>query len=519
MKHPTTGEEWPREVPGWAEQRRAVEAGEHRWADYPAKWRAPHTVHGTMRPPPPRLAAAPPVEGSSSPPPPAGATSAREGLEAARAALPGRRPSRAHKGPSGRYLLTTTEGEWLYAAGGTERDRVGPLEGLAAQVRHVWPAPAEVIVYAHESAAWRPEAFEALEWRRVGGTGAWWTGPGRVHVYLAEAGGDWRGTGGPVELLHQVEAFRDGVGFAWAFSGASTVHRLIGALVPTLGVPLEHPALEGTADSAWRIPAHAWATPLLPLVMEMAYPWARAFDRSGSYLSAWRGTLLADGPWELDGPGLLEAGPEWLREPAYYQVPAEGLEALVPRGMPSPFDRVGKGATWLTTPLAQLAAELAAEAGTPLAYSARWVATGHVRGLDSAGKRLGEARAALEAGGHLTAARALKAAYAAATAWLEWGPAPPAPLHRPDWRRTVVDRFVANTWRGLAGVWPPPLALSGIDCAICLVAEPEGAPGGLRLGTGLGAWKPKGTAAPMREVLELVAAGDVRGAMKRLGAA
>lgn len=518
MKHPTTGEDWPAGVATWAEQRRAVGAGEHRWADYPAKWRAPHAVHGTMRPPPPRLAAAPPVEGRSSPPPPAGATSAREGLEAARAALPGRRPARGRqRGPSGRYLLVTTEGEWLYAAGGTERAACPPLEGLEAEVRRVWPVVPEVIVYAHELAPWGPEHLERLGWRKVGETGAWWTSPSRVHVYLPAVGGDWRGTGGPVDLLHQVEAFRDGVGFAWAFSGASTVHRLIGALVPTLGPPLEHPPLEGTADSAWRIPAHAWSFPGRGYDN---YPVARAFDRSGSYLSAWRGTLLADGPWELDGPGLLEPGPEWLREPAYYQVDAPWLAEVVPEAMPNPFDRVGHGPVWLTTPLAQLAAELAAQRDGPrLEYSARWVATGHMRGLDSAGKRLGEARAALEAGGHLTAARALKAAYAAATAWLEWGPGPGAPLHRPDWRRTVVDRFVANTWRGLERVWPPPLALSGIDCAIMLVRHPRAAPAGLKLGTGLGEWKPKGEAVPAGEVLELVNAGDVRGAMKRLGAA
>lgn len=519
MRHPTTGEPWPRGVPSWDEQRRLVAAGARRWADFPAKWCAPHAVHGTMRPPPPRAAPVAPAEGVPPRPPPAGPSGATEGLEAARAALPpregGRRPQRRHRGPSGRYLLVTTEAEWLYAAGGTERDRCGPVAALSAQVRRVWPTAPEVIVYAHESAAWRPEDFEG--WRQVGEAGAWWTSPERVHVYLASVGGDWRGTGGPVDLLHQVEAFRDGVGFAWAFSGASTVHRLIGVLVPGLGAAPEHPALEGSADSAWRIPAHAWSCPR-PGCDD--HPWARAFDRSGSYLSAWRGTLLADGPWELDGPGVLEGGPEWMRQPAYYQCDAAALARLVPGDMPNPFDRTGeRDRVWLTTPLAQLATELAEQWGERLEYSARWTPTGHVRALDSAGKRLGEARAALEAGGHLEAARALKAAYAAATAWLEWGPGPGAPLHRPDWRRTVVDRFVANTWRGLSAVWPGPVALSGIDCAVMLVRDPDAAPGGLKLGTALGAWKPKGDAAPAAEVLELLRAGDVRGAMKRLGAA
>ncbi len=79
---------------------------------------------------------------------------------------------------------------------------------------------------------------------------------------------------------------------------------------------------------------------------------------------------------------------------------------------------------------------------------------------------------------------ALKAGYAAATSWFEYGPQPPAALARPRWRRAILDRYAANTWRSLAKADIAPFGLTDVDAALFAVDQPDRVPEGLRAGTG-----------------------------------
>ncbi|HWG72612.1 MAG TPA: hypothetical protein VG184_01010 [Acidimicrobiales bacterium] len=188
---------------------------------------------------------------------------------------------------------------------------------------------------------------------------------------------------------------------------------------------------------------------------EVSKPWVLVCDRSGSYLSAWASSVVADGAWtRRPGPSPLPLPGEVKRTAGYWLLDRVELGALAPAGLPDPFLRhrgPDAGPVWVTTPLAELAAELAA--GKEVTVLQAWTAAEAIRPLDGAAKRLSAARERLIADARPAAAvalDALKAGYAAATSWFEYGPQPPSPLARPQWRRAILDRYVANTWRSLA---------------------------------------------------------------------
>ena len=108
----------------------------------------------------------------------------------------------------------------------------------------------------------------------------------------------------------------------------------------------------------------------------------------------------------------------------------------------------------------------------------------------------------------------LKAGYAAATSWFEYGPQPPSALARLQWRRAILDRYVANTWRSLAKSDVAPFALTDVDAALFAVTDPGVVPGGLRSGTALGAWKTKGAPVAMADAVEALAAGGPRAVVR-----
>jgi len=86
---------------------------------------------------------------------------------------------------------------------------------------------------------------------------------------------------------------------------------------------------------------------------------------------------------------------------------------------------------------------------------------------------------------------------------------PPHPLHRPEWRHTVIDRHVANTWRALRKADRRPLVVGGVDAAVFAVREPGEVPPGLHVGPELGSWRAR-AAIPMREAAERLG-GEHRG--------
>lgn len=442
---------------------------------------------------------------------------------------PWRPPRRAARTPAP-FLLLATDGAELVGPEGrrAELGRVDHVAELAAAARVVaGDQPGELVVFVHElahepfslpsdlRAGPPPFLGDAPGIRRRGFNG--WTiidGAPNVHVAFPGWSGDFAGAAGPAELLAAAERFRGALGLAYLFSGPATVHQLIRSTARYIGEPAPHPDLENPTylASAFAVSGYAWWRDLT--AAERARGWVRAFDRSGSFLASWRGCALSDGPWrELPGPFKVEPGPETHRPPGYWLVqgaavgPGEG-----PGALPGPFARQGdeSAGAWLTTPLLQLAVELA---GGPVEVDAAWVASERIRPLERAAERLAAARAELDG----LALGVLKDAYSGATAWFEYGPQPPHPLHRPHWRRTILDRHAANTYRALRKAEPGPFAWTEIDAALFAVDAPDQAPAGPRLGTELGAWKPKGRAVPMADALAALDAGGPREVLKLAG--
>lgn len=425
------------------------------------------------------------------------------------------------RGPSTRYVNLAASAGALGASGGARAACQGLGDVLDGTRRLA--GGREAIVWVHDLArvGWgladrlEPGHADTVERvlgvpvRDIGPTG--WIaveGAPTVHLAFPAYSGDFAGASSPAVLLDAVEHFRLAVGFAYFISAPKTVHQLIWTM--SRPAPTEpEPDLDGYMPTAWAVPANSWGSPgVLEVLETLGARWVRCFDRAGSYLAAWQGATLTDDDWTQLPPGELEPGPESSRPPGYWLIAQEDLPGGV--GGFDPFRRHGDlpGPVWLTTPLAQLATEISAR---PVPYLDAWVTAQKCRALDAPGSRLRDARAALLAGddeAHRLALTVLKTGYAGATAWLEYGPPPPDPLARPSWRRTLLDRYAANTWRALNQLEPGPFAFGRVDTAVFALSRPEEEPAGLKVGGGLGTWKPKGRPVPIDEALDVFAAGD-----------
>jgi hypothetical protein len=442
-------------------------------------------------------------------------------------------------GRSERYTYLAAEALNLYDSAGeviAHQDKpwahVGQLVGAALRAA---PGPQLVIaVYpgAHEELGLparlphdgerprlefaRGAITAAIAVREVGGAGGLVVeahDQPRVLVCFPGYSGEFDRAADAGQLARSLARFPKALGFGYAYSAASTVHKLIersqgrGNL---LGPPAPHPPLDPPyLPTAWSVPASAWSRPLTDA--EHSRAWMVVADRSGSYLSAWRSCPLPTGSWAHEAEQVLRLGPESGRPSGYWLVEHAAVAAVVPEVMPDPFRRHGatEGLVWLTTPLVQLATELADQAGTQLVAKEAWLSSERSRPLDTPATRLADARQELMGDPAPEAAVALsvlKEGYAAATAWFENGPQPPHPLARPDWKRTVHDRFVANTWRSLGRSEIAPVGMTDVDAALFPVDEP-GLPAGLKAGTGLGSWKLKGRVLEMGEALRALEAG------------
>lgn len=383
---------------------------------------------------------------------------------------------------------------------------------------------AEPVVWVHESVheQWRLPATASADHLRlfpgaradrraveVAERSGWVTcdGPVPVHVAFPRYCGDFAGCESPAALHDAVESWRRALGLAYVYSGASTLHALIRSTTRLSPAGPEPAGVEFTS-SAWSVPANSWgpAVDSFALVAR-ARGFVRCFDRSGSYLAAWSGLRLGtDERWVHMRGGSMPVMPESARPAGYVLVDRDELPA--PDGRFDPFRRHGDpaGPVWLTMPLAHLAVELH---GRPMPIREAWVQRDALRPLDRAAERVRDAREQLAG----PALEALKVGYAAATAWFEFGPRT-GPLARPHWRRSIIDRAVANTYRGLSKCTPAPLALADIDTAVFAVAEPDAVPDGLRLGTGLGAWKPKGAVLEAGDAIDAYTGGGARAVVR-----
>ena len=301
-----------------------------------------------------------------------------------------------------------------------------------------------------------------------------------VLVHIPHYSGDLDGLDAS-DLLDAAELWRANVGLAFAFSPPSTAHQLVESWPRKRGHEAPRPAPEpelvpAPARMAWSVPRCSWTRPLTDPERQDAY--VRAFDRNGSYLSAWEGCALPAGEWRHEpGPFPLGPVPEGKRPAGYWLLDLAPLRAALPANLPDPFGRhtPEPGAAWYTTPLAQLAADLAAAAGLSVDALEAWWTSDRTRALDGPAQRLRDAKAALQADGRPSALAALdlvKESYSGATNWF-------GTKGRPSWTHTVLDRYAANTYRGLAGA--QPFALAKIDTALFVVDAPEALPAGLEV--------------------------------------
>lgn len=418
--------------------------------------------------------------------------------------------TRARRAPSTRYPTLVLDGARMWAAGGRSvecatPDAIGPVaRQLVAE---------DSIVWIHEDAhqLWTPGDIEQLTGARKTGGGGWLVLDGSPSVYIAmpAVSGTFDRAPTPRDLGVAVELWRATVGMAYLHSGASTVHKLISSVAKLPG-PDAPPALDPVyRATAWSVPANVWGPPgVLDVLAGAGRRWVRAFDRSGSYLAAWRGVALAAGEWVHVGRSRALPGGETGKPAGYWLVDREQLPE--PDGLFDPWRRHTDpdGPLWLTTPLVQLAADIA---GGPIEAADAWWATERCRALDPVAERLAGARTLLmtnDTPGARVALAALKDGYAAATSWFEHGPKPPDPLGRPSWRHTILDRCAANTYRALAGATPGPFAMGEVDAALFALDGPDDMPEGLR--EGLGGWKPKGPALPIGQALDAYTSGGPR---------
>ncbi|MHB8573641.1 MAG: hypothetical protein ACYDAY_11925 [Candidatus Dormibacteria bacterium] len=371
---------------------------------------------------------------------------------------------------------------------------------VAAAARYLKPGPPRIV--------WFPPGFprERLHQEQEDRRGAHgWTSVGAPSVLFApRADPLFCHLADPRAFLAAVELFGEAVGRSYAYSAPATLHRAL-ASGSCAGLPPAgpEPALGGRYEpTLYAGPTFAWS--VTPDGDSGAY--VRAFDRSGSFLSAWSGC-----PLPVEGKeGWQESDAGWFPSKAkldkggYYLIePPRWLLSL----RPNPLPRRMPGPAWITTPILQLLLDLTPDSGMRVLHS--WTCD-TARLLDPLALRLRDGREMLQAEPGRAAAAALDAlkdGYAGATAWFEYSA---GSLSRPVWRRTILDRYVANTCRRLYRMRPTPFAVTDVDTAFFALPKKETIPLGMVIGKQLGQWKPKGRAIPMGDALKAMAAGGTR---------
>lgn len=429
---------------------------------------------------------------------------------------------------SSRYVEIVASPDRLRTTDGID---LGPARSLEVAIRVASSLGKPAVLWIHESThlAWGlpvesedlgkmielpPDAQSSSGWFRMSH---------HLHLALPACGEDFAETPTPADLSRALALFASIVGTTFLYSAPATALFLIDDR--RLSRPT-HPSGVPFAVSAFAVPSHTWARPIGEVGDS---PLVQLFDRRGSYLAAWRSVELPDGDWEHLGPETI--GTKIRARAGYYLVDLDPLAAFIAaQGLHDPFARaqrpgaapedVVSGPVWLTAPLVDLAAELADEAGIALNVRGSVVAARCVRALDRAAERLSEGRKMLEGRAQGPAEEAvldaIKDAYTRGTAHLEFGRRAPHPLHRPEWRHTIIDRHVANTYRSLRRASARPIVVGGVDGAIFPLAESSEWPSGLRAGADLGMWRRRGVPVSLEEARIDLEAGRARQLLFRL---
>lgn len=281
------------------------------------------------------------------------------------------------------------------------------------------------------------------------------------------------------EVAALQSALWPGRGWALDYSHISTFRRLVGALNH------EHPLRPLAAEVE---PLHEAELPNYLAAELPTEGYVVAYDRNKSFLSA-LGTvnLSPSGPFvpaeicaeffELAGKDQGEQGRLLCRgEPKAGHVEAVFGDGRRPK--------------WLPTSLVGLVREgLVANLRPIRAYTSE----GSFRYFRPLADRV---RAGLpELAGQAAATAELKRIYSKGIVALE-RPGDGSPeWYRPDWKAEILGEHVANTWRALARAREGGACLVGTggrDAALFVVPELGHPPPGLRVGPGIGAWKPIG---------------------------
>jgi hypothetical protein len=327
--------------------------------------------------------------------------------------------------------------------------------------------------------------------------------------------GDFRGAVDLDGLERSTVLYAEALGLTYATSGAATVTHLIRNLNPKLGPAWPEPEAVNWKRARHAVPGNGWHRELS--TAEKARPYVVVYDRSGSYASTWGGLVIGTGRWELM-TGPVEVSTK--DTPAgYWLVDVDPLREALGLGTTrgDPFAKHGNpaGPQWLTTPLAQLARNLADVAGLDLRALSAYLWPSLARPLNRPGERIRAARETLAADPSPEARAALavvKTGYSAALGWCEYSNKAPDPLARPYMNRANIDRFGANLWRSLEHADPAPFGWVDIDACLFAVEAPEASPWpAAKIGPAYGQWKSKGRPVPMAEALELIETGNVRG--------
>lgn len=326
----------------------------------------------------------------------------------------------------------------------------------------------------------------------------------------------WRMARDGAELLEGLCAVRRHAGVSWEWSAGHTAMELLRSTHRgrnALPLPLPPPAVPEPVTAQRSIePPLMWMRDLRP--EERGRRWLWAYDKNGMYLGACASLPLAGMGVPLAiGPGMLDAA-GWqppTSQPGYWQVEIAAARQCEPPGFPpivgggGGLRRAGmESAIWVMTPTVRLLLELGMP---PSAIRAAYVWPDHHQYLQAWYKRLGTARSDLMldgAAGKLGARLALAATkqlYTRGIGWLEmpsetWRTAD-NPLARPDIAQAVRAAARANLYRDLLRLdphaGPLPFAVAKNDTIYVTSDEDDAikaAPAGLRLGEGLGQWKP-----------------------------
>ncbi len=272
-------------------------------------------------------------------------------------------------------------------------------------------------------------------------------------------------------LLAAVETFNRALAWPFRYSPGATGRHLADALAPRPRQPV--------ADGDWPAPALNGGLTNPPTMIRLPDDprgrYMHTYDKNGMYLAACSSVELGLG-------GLVE------RHDALLDTSLPGYWEWLPR-------------EWYATPGAEMLEDLNT---APVPFESAYVWTEHNRALRPWYERLRDARATLQSDGSLEgriALAVLKNVYTAAIGhWASPKLRANAPgQYRPDWRHMIEATAHANMRRQITkldAAGTPPLALTDVDTLWFLSDERDAttaAPPLLRLGSGLGQFKPKDT--------------------------